>query len=694
MIRLLHIESFALVLSSCGFSGALDSLGREEAVTETARNAEVIEDDRIEDKHPEFDPSRMVIERFGDYCAVGLNKSGSVTKLDIVSLSDENADLKDKIFSSRQEAADAVGTRLDDKHSLIPSIETVNGALKPFNDGLYAAVETGVELGATDAGGGESYASKRQFLHDLLAAVIAMRDASDVGKAYFDTAAADLGAALILSGETPVLPENIKTDALNLVAKFEAEPIYSKPIGFYTWTDTLEQVFKQDRFLQNYQAEELDTPYTDEEMGKAAALALVVDSDESLTARYESYLALYAGLTNPFANHPVTLLLPYLSGTNSLADITAVTSAFLADYPPPDLESACQPHFALFPSSTSKETEYFENKFCTGAPVGANINYMDELILAIRNGLIDLAPTADSGWYDYQSFALETLLAPEKGSESDHLLLTAAYKKKLIETFKSLITQNRETHVKQLEMGMGKVFAAPPDTTVDIYPNFSVEPFPTFYLRSARAYRFLNTYLEAVLGNAFMTGAHRMNENGTDASLSLKDELVEKAKLLYGLHFLTADNVGMAPELLDEELAEFAEPECRATAEIWMKNWLDDEDINRDSRVIVPVQREDYETIYWATLGTRVIEAGTEFYKGYEPKVVPISYEDIPSTWGDEIWTCEVKDIISHNYYLLVDTFAEVRLPSEIPPPTRDELRAILDQYDNAKDMVNALESL
>jgi hypothetical protein len=221
-----------------------------------------------------------------------------------------------------------------------------------------------------------------------------------------------------------------------------------------------------------------------------------------------------------------------------------------------------------------------------------------------------------------------------------------------------------------------------------------VEPFPTFYLRSARAYRFLNTYLEAVLGNAFMTGAHRMNENGTDASLSLKDELVEKAKLLYGLHFLTADNVGMAPELLDEELAEFAEPECRATAEIWMKNWLDDEDINRDSRVIVPVQREDYETIYWATLGTRVIEAGTEFYKGYEPKVVPISYEDIPSTWGDEIWTCEVKDIISHNYYLLVDTFAEVRLPSEIPPPTRDELRAILDQYDNAKDMVNALESL
>jgi hypothetical protein len=30
---------------------------------------------------------------------------------------------------------------------------------------------------------------------------------------------------------------------------------------------------------------------------------------------------------------------------------------------------------------------------------------------------------------------LETLLLPERGRESEHLLLTAAYKKKLIETF-------------------------------------------------------------------------------------------------------------------------------------------------------------------------------------------------------------------------------------------------------------------
>ena len=75
------------------------------------------------------------------------------------------------------------------------------------------------------------------------------------------------------------------------------------------------------------------------------------------------------------------------------------------------------------------------------------------LIQAVRSGELDLAPGADAGWYDYQLYALETLLLPERGPESQNLLLTAGYKKKLIETFKSILTQTRETHVKQLDFG-------------------------------------------------------------------------------------------------------------------------------------------------------------------------------------------------------------------------------------------------
>jgi len=49
-----------------------------------------------------------------------------------------------------------------------------------------------------------------------------------------------------------------------------------------------------------------------------------------------------------------------------------------------------------------------------------------KLIRAIRQGKVDLAPTASSGWYDYQIHALKTFLLPEKGEENPKLLLTKA----------------------------------------------------------------------------------------------------------------------------------------------------------------------------------------------------------------------------------------------------------------------------
>ena len=54
-------------------------------------------------------------------------------------------------------------------------------------------------------------------------------------------------------------------------------------------------------------------------------------------------------------------------------------------------------------------------------------------------------PTADSGWYEHQAYALETLLLPERGAESVRLLLSKEYKKRMLEAFKALITKRRET---------------------------------------------------------------------------------------------------------------------------------------------------------------------------------------------------------------------------------------------------------
>jgi len=92
-------------------------------------------------------------------------------------------------------------------------------------------------------------------------------------------------------------------------------------------------------------------------------------------------------------------------------------------------------------------------------------------------------------------------LLPEKSEKNDHLLLIAAYKEKLIETFKSILFQNRETNDKSL----GGIFGGSDsvdDTDFDIYPKFYTEPFATFYVRTARTYRFCQN-LKSKLDSTF-----------------------------------------------------------------------------------------------------------------------------------------------------------------------------------------------
>src|SRR5207302_3224022 len=116
---------------------------------------------------------------------------------------------------------------------------------------------------------------------------------------------------------------------------------------------------------------------------------------------------------------------------------------------------------AVFPPSRSRETILFEKLFPAGLPPNADL--MRELIRSIRSGTVNLQPTPDSGWYDYQVYALETLLLPEKGEEHDKLLLTKAYKKRMLEAFKALITKHRETHVRQLGIAAKSAATGPPD---------------------------------------------------------------------------------------------------------------------------------------------------------------------------------------------------------------------------------------
>ena len=328
------------------------------------------------------------------------------------------------------------------------------------------------------------------------------------------------------------------------------------------------------------------------------------------------------------------------------------------------------------PASRSKETDYFDETFCTGVPAGTNL--LDALVAAIQSGAVDLTPGADAGWYDYQEWALETLLVPESAPEDQHLLLTASYKKKLVETFKSILIQDRETHVKQASFTeAGSKELAP----IDLYPLFPAEPFPTFYLRSARGYRFLRTFVESAMGSGFLEDAARLLETGGIAPTPLSAELDQRIRLLYGLYFLTADAVGMArgDELLSDELVEIDPNAAVTAADTWLQSWRTDPDVARDPRVIVPLVDDSGTMHYSAVVGIKALKSRVEFVAGHEPVVTPSS--------------CWTGKLVPHDYTLLVEETADVVLPDTRPPPTRDQLRAICDAHATTDEIVQALQA-
>jgi len=268
----------------CGLSllqcaDPFDLLGVEEVVTEHNETDDPLADDELEDKHPEYDPSRTVEEEY-EGCRVTLNKSASVTRLSLTDLDGDDSELDGRVFASRTDALDALGSR-----EVIPSMEVVNGALKPFNDGLYAAVELAAEDGSDGAA-----LNKGQLLRDLLAELVARAEGgAPEEQPHAASAASSFAAALQLGGESPEAPSNILSDASAQAAAFRQPSIFSTPIGFYTWLPELEAIFRRDRFLQQPAL-----------FGEMAAAALVLGENEDLGARYQAMLDLYAGLTNPF----------------------------------------------------------------------------------------------------------------------------------------------------------------------------------------------------------------------------------------------------------------------------------------------------------------------------------------------------------------------------------------------------------
>ncbi len=635
--------------------------------------------DVLEDKKPPFIDENSMWEQGTVTPTSGLwqqsityriNKSGAVIGLDVGELEDREKEAARKLFSTYEQA---VAYARDKKLPVIPSVQMVDHKIKVFGDKFYAAIEEYLQHTAEVLGGG-----KEAFLERVLSELLKANDVS----AECAQALAYVAAGLRLGGgELPKLPEEADLLRQKLEVDFLSSPIKSKPIGFYTESDELRRIFQQDRFYQ-----------TCLKLPEAIALAKLMCDNPGLRKQYGIVLCVYARSTNPpsrFSVNDVAEYCDYFEDAASLRKQMLQSKKWEVLKERGAGREARVPCIQFFPHSTSKENELFARIYNYSAELPAH-NVMNRLIEAIRTGEIDLTPTDDSGWYDYQIHALETLLVPEKGQEGNKLLLTKAYKKRLIEAFKTILTKKRELHLKQVELIPTAGIALDPQYFT-ISPDLHLEPMATYYVRTARGMRFVLNTLELLLGKT------SLEEIVIESGQSLHSVGQKMAELYYGFYLQVCEDIGMKPEFLREEMSSSQILGAKREAAQWLEDCEKDLCYEKDVRYIVPALTNPNRTKvrYWMTIGVKLLKVKAEYVR--RPLVQILDAEsnrviqEIPrdtETGGIERTHLKYK-FAPEEYYLPVEVFAEATGSAE--PLTRSEFRKLCDRCKNKEEVVRAI---
>ncbi len=585
----------------------------------------LLSDDKIEDKQTAFDETVVYPITIDGY---RLNLSNAVIRLDVPMLKPDQDAMLLQLHPSYQAALGVAERRSRTTgESVLPSINLIDGIAKQFDDGLYAALDQAYYTGLEKTF--ESHVDLVKRIHAALPGEI--------------PATAFLAAGLSLVRQDVAGRDS--AEAQGYKSEFLANPVLSKPIGVYTWNDKLGECFV---FLRYFQRAFKKNDAVAVAIGKAIA------SDAKLRADYEAANGFYAKLTNALKRDTM---------------LGAVES-----------HAFNSPEVALFPASTSREGELFLRLFPLGLPPDADL--MREFITRVRAGEVDLTPDPEAGWYAYQVHALETMLLPERGRESNKLLLTKGYKRRMLEAFQALMTKRRETHVRQLDMPVAA--EAVPMRDLRVAPPLRLEPAATFYLRTARAYAFLAHFLESSVGVEPLKALHGLTKDGAREK-DLHTELNDMRDMFYGFYLMACEDVGLKPEWKEGESVD--EARARRLAGDWIaKGWKADQNLAADTRVAVPIYYDPIRNVtrLWVTLGVRLARLNTSFARGPRVKLAE----------GEGEWT----ELQSHRpqwktHLIPVDEFAEVEVRGA-KAFTRDELRALCDKHKTKAAIVKALSEL
>ena len=572
-------------------------------------------------------------------------------RLDIVKFTGNDDPGAGKLLSTYAEAFDLKGGAL-------PSLDMVLWKTKCRDDAMYAGLEVALQDGAATAPG------KAKLLEVMLERVLRLRERRPSAAA--NRACAYVAAGMMAGGQQPKLPADLRAAAREALDAFD---VYAKPQGFYTWSRKLEAIFGQDRFFQTWPGRPMpyDTGLTAEQVETAllltAALSPLSGDGPDLRDSYRRMVEFYRVMTNPNWNASLVEVAEAAEGVSHLSSRTAQVEAIIQR-----LRAAGWRGIALFPHSLSRESRLFDGML--GAPPGG---FMGHFIGRVESGEVSLEPSENSGYYDRQEYALETLLFPGRAEETHKLELGRAYLERLREAFKAVLTGFRETHIKQLPMTAG----APIKTSVD--PR--VEPLPTVYWRMALAYNRLQGDLERVLGREVLAKVRARSEAGVVRGRSVGDELRDAHRLTQGLYLVSCQDLGMQPSFPGAERlpSQGRTEEDLGFAVRWLERVRDDADLRQDVRLMIPIhwlpgQRAVYQ---WANVGLKTLKLQVTWPEKPKPVGPP---QDDEEYYGPDRVT----------YYLPVTVWTEVATPERIY--TRDEFRALCDRYDSVEAIEAALE--
>jgi len=586
--------------------------------------ATLLGDDKPSDKKPPvFDPN-LIDRRLQN--GWQFNASAAMFQLDVPL---QKPDVEEDELYPSYHAAWQRGNSSD--RTWLPSLNLIDGKAKQFDDGLYAAIDLAYYQG----------------LEGKLLSHVKLVEALAKSAGPNNPATPFLAAGLELAGVEIDVED--KARKAQWLADFRDNTPASKPSGFYTWSDSLKATFRFMRFFQQeFDRGDLKVPQ---------AIAALLAKDDALRGEYRKAIAFYARLTNPLVSRSVLDLIETPTKTPRRDEV------------------------ALFPSSDSREVLLFDKLFPLGLPPDADL--MREFVTRIRSGEIDLAPRPNSGWYEYQVYALETLLLAGQGEEVDKLVLSASYKKRALEAFQALVTKRRETHLRQLTTSL-KLEEAKMERPKTVAPQLRLEPCPTYLIRTARAYAFLETFLTSRLGEDGLASLHGLKASG-ERKLDLATELKSQRNLFYGLYLVSCEDLGLPPQWKADEPVD--QKACYQQAVDWLTKLGEDEDLEVDTRVSVPlyVDYNQGKTRLWVTLGVKLVKLDASFVRQYPPSI----RESQAHPWS-KVSPNELGD--SH-HFIAVDEFAEVELPSQMTL-TREELRAICDRAKTKEAILEELRKL